>query len=81
MKYFLTCLSSEMRNSINLIYFLFLMGIAGNVCVSTCVSVETQTLSVWVETDLDVTPHVPVPSNRDFTFLYLLRHISPKNNY
>lgn len=57
MKYFLTCLSSEMRNSINLIYFLFLMGIEGNVCVSTCVSVETQTLSVWVETDLDVTPH------------------------
>lgn len=81
MKYFLTCLSSEMRNSINLIYFLFLMGIEGNVCVSTCVSVETQTLSVWVEIDLDVTPHVPVPSNRDSTFLYLLRHISPKNNY
>lgn len=75
MKCFLTCLSSEIRNLKKLIYFLFLMGNAGNVCVSTCVSVETHTLSVWVQTDLDATP----PSNRDFTFLYLLRHISPKN--
>lgn len=62
MKYFLTCLSSEIRNLKNLIYFLFFMGNA--VCVSTCVSVETHTLSVWVQTDLDATPHVPEPSNR-----------------
>lgn len=55
------------------------MGNAGNVCVSTCVSVETHTLSVLVQTDLDATPHVLAPSNRDFTSLYLLRHISPKN--
>lgn len=59
MKCFLT-----FKNLKNLIYFLFLMGNAGNVCVSTCVSVETHTLSVWVQTDLDATPHVPEPSNR-----------------
>lgn len=41
------------------------MGNAGDVCVS----VETHTLFAWVQTDLDVTQHIPVPLNSDFTFL------------
>lgn len=58
---FFNMLSSEIRNSINLIYFLFLIGNAGYVCASVL-------LFVWIQSNLDVTPHVPVPSNRDFTF-------------
>lgn len=77
MKYFFQMLSSEIRNSINLIYFLLLMGNAGYVCVS----VKTHTFFVWVQTDLDVTQHVSVSSNKDVTFLCILPHISPKNKY
>lgn len=55
-------------------YFLFLKGNAGYVCVS----VETRTLFVWVQTDLDVTQHIPVPLNSDFTLLCILRHIFPR---
>lgn len=77
MKYFFQMLSSEIRNSINLTYFLFLMGNAGYVCVS----IKTHICFVWVQTDLDVTQHVSVSSKNDFTFLCTLPHISPKNKY